>query len=147
MLSGSCVVAIYSENEYQYVDYRECTVKKLGELDLHILTLTLCVMDRLAGFYHWNDRQNLDQAVMFARRLLVVMQPCTQVRAENSNPLKRVTENYSLVHFSGLELLAKNLSSWFVCVIHIVDKAYPNPYCHCFLFCKCVYIHSQMLYL
>lgn len=41
----------------QYVDYQECTVKKVGELDLHILTPTLCVMDRLAGFYHWNDRK------------------------------------------------------------------------------------------
>jgi hypothetical protein len=52
----------------QYVDYRECTVKKVGELELHILTPTQCVMDRLAGFYHWSDRQNLDQAVMVARR-------------------------------------------------------------------------------
>jgi hypothetical protein len=25
-------------------------------------------MDRLAGFYHWNDRQSLDQAVMVAKR-------------------------------------------------------------------------------
>ncbi len=52
----------------QYVDYRECTVQKVGELELHILTPTLCVMDRLAGFYHWSDRQNLDQAVMVAKR-------------------------------------------------------------------------------
>jgi hypothetical protein len=35
---------------------------------LHILTPTLCVMDRLAGFYHWNDRQSLDQALMVAKR-------------------------------------------------------------------------------
>jgi hypothetical protein len=34
------------------------------------------------------------------------------VQAKSSNPLKRVTENYSLVCFSRLELLAKNLSSW-----------------------------------
>jgi hypothetical protein len=25
-------------------------------------------MDRLAGFYHWNDLQNLDQAVMIAKK-------------------------------------------------------------------------------
>ena len=52
----------------EYIDYRECTVQKIGELDLHILTPTLCVMDRLAAFYHWNDRQSLDQAVMVAKR-------------------------------------------------------------------------------
>jgi hypothetical protein len=52
----------------QYIDYKECTVQKIGELELHILTPTLCVMDRLAGFYHWNDRQSLDQAVMVAKR-------------------------------------------------------------------------------
>lgn len=51
----------------QYVDYSECAVQKVGELELRILTPTLCVMDRLAGFYHWNDRQNLDQAVMVAK--------------------------------------------------------------------------------
>ncbi|TYQ27441.1 hypothetical protein PseudUWO311_08960 [Pseudanabaena sp. UWO311] len=55
----------------QYVDYRECTVQKVGELELHILTPTLCVMDRLAGFYHWRDSQNLDQAVMVAKRHLI----------------------------------------------------------------------------
>jgi hypothetical protein len=52
----------------RYVDYQECTVQKIGELELRILTPTLCVMDRLAGFYHWNDRQNLDQGVTVAKR-------------------------------------------------------------------------------
>ena len=31
-----------------------------------ILTPTQCVMDRLAAFFHWNDRQCLDQALMVA---------------------------------------------------------------------------------
>lgn len=35
---------------------------------IQILTPTQCVMDRLAGFYHWNDKQNLDQAVMVAKK-------------------------------------------------------------------------------
>jgi hypothetical protein len=35
---------------------------------IQILTPTQCVMDRLAAFYHWNDRQGLDQAVMVAKR-------------------------------------------------------------------------------
>jgi hypothetical protein len=33
-----------------------------------ILTPTQCVMDRLASFFHWNDRQCLDQAVMVGTR-------------------------------------------------------------------------------
>ena len=33
---------------------------------LRILTPTQCVMDRLAAFYHWSDRQCLDQALMVA---------------------------------------------------------------------------------
>lgn len=35
---------------------------------IQILTPTQCVMDRLAAFYHWNDRQALDQAVMVGKR-------------------------------------------------------------------------------
>ena len=35
---------------------------------VRILTPTQCVMDRLAAFYHWKDRQGLDQALMVARR-------------------------------------------------------------------------------
>ena len=31
---------------------------------LKLLTPTQCVMDRLAAFYHWNDRQSLVQAVI-----------------------------------------------------------------------------------
>lgn len=33
---------------------------------LKLLTPTDCVKDRLAAFYHWNDRQGLDQAVWVA---------------------------------------------------------------------------------
>ena len=35
---------------------------------LRLLAPTECVMDRLAGYYHWNDPQCLDQAVAVARR-------------------------------------------------------------------------------
>lgn len=35
---------------------------------LRLLTPTDCVMDRLAGYYHWNDTQCLDQAIAVARR-------------------------------------------------------------------------------
>ena len=33
---------------------------------LRVVTPTLCVMDRLAAFWHWHDRQAWDQAVMVA---------------------------------------------------------------------------------
>lgn len=39
---------------------------KAGRLQL--LTPTHSVMDRLAGYFHWNDKQNLDQAVMIAKK-------------------------------------------------------------------------------
>jgi hypothetical protein len=35
---------------------------------LRLLRPTECVMDRLAGYYHWNDPQCLEQAVAVARR-------------------------------------------------------------------------------
>lgn len=35
---------------------------------LQLLTPTHSVMDRLAGYYHWNDKQNLDQALMIAMK-------------------------------------------------------------------------------
>ena len=38
---------------------------------LRVITPTLCVMDRLAAYWHWKDRQSWDQAVMVARRQAV----------------------------------------------------------------------------
>lgn len=35
---------------------------------LRVVTPTQCVMDRLAAFWHWNDRQSWDQALMVAKR-------------------------------------------------------------------------------
>ncbi len=35
---------------------------------LRVITPTVCVMDRLAAYWHWHDRQSWDQAVMVARR-------------------------------------------------------------------------------
>jgi hypothetical protein len=35
---------------------------------LRLLTPIDCVMDRLAGYYHWNDPQALEQALAVARR-------------------------------------------------------------------------------
>ena len=33
---------------------------------LRVITATQCVMDRLAAFWHWHDRQSWDQAVLVA---------------------------------------------------------------------------------
>jgi hypothetical protein len=35
---------------------------------LRLLSPTECVMDRLAGYYHWDDPQGLDQAIVVAKR-------------------------------------------------------------------------------
>jgi hypothetical protein len=40
---------------------------RLGTGTLKLLSPTDCVKDRLAAFYHWNDRQCLQQAVWVAR--------------------------------------------------------------------------------
>lgn len=39
---------------------------KAGKFVLKLLSPTQCVMDRLAAFYHWKDRQSLEQAIMVA---------------------------------------------------------------------------------
>ncbi len=39
----------------------------IGGSILNILTPTQCVMDRLAAYYHWDDEQALDQALLVAK--------------------------------------------------------------------------------
>jgi hypothetical protein len=41
---------------------------------LKLLTPTDCVKDRLASYYHWNDRQGLNQAVLVAKAQPVNLQ-------------------------------------------------------------------------
>ena len=40
--------------------------KRTAAGTIRLLTPTQCVMDRLAAYFHWNDLQSLDQAVMVA---------------------------------------------------------------------------------
>jgi hypothetical protein len=40
---------------------------KKGRFTLRLLSPTQCVMDRLAAFYHWKDRQSLEQALLVAK--------------------------------------------------------------------------------
>lgn len=37
---------------------------RMGKMILKLLSPTDCVKDRLAAYYHWNDRQSLEQAVL-----------------------------------------------------------------------------------
>ncbi len=41
---------------------------KVGKFTLKLLSPTQCVMDRLAAFFHWKDRQSLEQALMVAQK-------------------------------------------------------------------------------
>ncbi len=40
---------------------------------LFLLTPTQCIMDRLCAFYHWNDYQSLEQAILVAKKHKVTM--------------------------------------------------------------------------
>jgi hypothetical protein len=44
----------------------EVAKKRTAAGTIRLLTPTQCVMDRLAAYFHWNDLQSLDQAVMVA---------------------------------------------------------------------------------
>ncbi len=57
--------------------------------ELRLLTPADCVMDRLAGYYHWNDPQSLDQAVAVACRHTVDFH-----RIEEWSKRERSTERY-----------------------------------------------------
>lgn len=43
---------------------RQIAEIRQGRRTLRLLSPTDCVKDRLAAFYHWDDRQSLDQAVL-----------------------------------------------------------------------------------
>jgi len=43
---------------------KEISVIRKGNRTLKLLSPTDCVKDRLAAYYHWNDRQSLEQAIL-----------------------------------------------------------------------------------
>jgi len=48
---------------------REFPVERFNTIKtLKLLTPTDCVKDRLAAFFHWNDYQSLEQALMVAKK-------------------------------------------------------------------------------
>jgi hypothetical protein len=46
---------------------REINEIRRGKMILRLLSPTDCVKDRLAAFYHWNDKPSLDQALMVCK--------------------------------------------------------------------------------
>lgn len=50
----------------QLIRPSEVAEKRTAAGRFRLLTPTQCVMDRLAAYFHWNDLQALDQAVMVA---------------------------------------------------------------------------------
>lgn len=46
---------------------KDIVSKKFSTGTLRMISPTDCVKDRLAGFYHWDDRQSLEQALMVTR--------------------------------------------------------------------------------
>jgi hemin uptake protein HemP len=52
---------------------------------LRLLTPTDCVKDRLAAYFHWNDRQSLEQALLVARAQKIQMEDVRRwAKAEGS---------------------------------------------------------------
>lgn len=50
---------------------REVVQRSTATGNLRLLSPTDCVKDRLAAFFHWNDRQALEQALLVARAQVV----------------------------------------------------------------------------
>jgi hypothetical protein len=50
---------------------REIREIRQGDRVLRLLSPTDCAKDRLAAFYHWNDRQSLEQAVLVAKNVKI----------------------------------------------------------------------------
>lgn len=46
---------------------KEISVMKKRGLSLKLLSPTDCIKDRLAAYYHWNDRQSLEQALLVGK--------------------------------------------------------------------------------
>ncbi|MHB9156243.1 MAG: hypothetical protein ACYC5N_11255 [Endomicrobiales bacterium] len=58
---------------------KEMPIKEFKKIKtLTLLTPTDCVKDRLAAYYHWNDPQSLEQALMVARAQPVDLEQIAQ---------------------------------------------------------------------
>ena len=62
---------------------------------LRVITPTQCVMDRLAAFWHWRDRQSWDQAVMVAAHQTIdydELAACAASEGADSGDISRLRE-------------------------------------------------------
>ena len=64
---------------------------KEGKFTLKLLSPTQCVMDRLAAFYHWKDRQSLEQAVLVAKA-----QPIKIKQIEKWSKAEKMEERFQI---------------------------------------------------
>jgi hypothetical protein len=67
---------------------KEWATQKNKAGTLHLLTPTHSVMDRLAGYFHWNDKQNLDQALLVAQNHPIKIK-VIEAWAKNEGELKK----------------------------------------------------------
>lgn len=67
---------------------KEWSNKKVKTGKIKLLTPTQCVMDRLASFYFWNDKQGLDQALMVASKQTIDIQ-VIQYWSEQEKEMKK----------------------------------------------------------
>jgi len=47
---------------------RDILSREEGNKILKILSPTECTKDRLVSYYHWNDRQSLEQAILVCKK-------------------------------------------------------------------------------
>ena len=73
---------------HEYIPYKDCAVLQVGDRKIYLLTPTQCVMDRLAAFYHWFDRQSLDQALMVAKRHIIDLRKVKSWSKKEGHPKK-----------------------------------------------------------
>jgi hypothetical protein len=68
---------------------KNISVLREGDLTLRLLSPTDCVKDRLAAFYHWNDRQSLEQAILVCKDNAVDLK-----KVESWSRKERMTEKF-----------------------------------------------------
>ena len=50
---------------------KDIETREFSTGELQLISPTDCVKDRLAAYYHWNDKQSLEQAVLIAKNHLI----------------------------------------------------------------------------
>ena len=72
------------------VDHRAIPLLETPYGSLRIITTSLCVIDRLAAYLHWNDRQCWDQAVLVCRSHDVDWDDITSWASNEGMPMEEI---------------------------------------------------------